>query len=247
MSSKPSKSPKARSVPKSRARAKPAARSAKKAAAPAVVTLVKAGKAPAPAPTAVPAAKPAPPFGRYYKAPREPEVTSLGRARYLAIEGHGAPRSAAWNAAVHALYTAAFGVKSVAKAKGFEVPPSPLEAQCWSPGKRDVALAPPAKWHWQLLLRVPDYVPSEWLDAARDAAAERGKEAPGLERVRVADIDEGTVVQALHVGTHSKPTIARMQQALEERNLKPTGVRHEVYLSGTSKTARTILRQPVTS
>lgn len=191
-------------------------------------------------------------FGTYYEAGKEAELTSIGRAKYIAIEGHGAMRAAPWTEAVHALYALANGVKAIGATKGFNFGVAPLETQWWVPGKHDLQDTQDvaaARWHWKMLVRVPDYVPEEWLIAAREKAIESAKAIAGAERARIIELDQGAVVQALYAGPpkEERAALDRMRITLEARHLRPTGLKHEVYLSDPlkSKHPKTILRQPV--
>jgi hypothetical protein len=64
-------------------------------------------------------------------------------------------------------------------------------------------------------------------------------------------LDEGTCVQALHVGPYEqeRDTIAKMKAFAAEKGLAYRGHHHEIYLSDPRRVQpaklRTILRQPV--
>ncbi|MHB8634509.1 MAG: GyrI-like domain-containing protein [Thermoplasmatota archaeon] len=186
-------------------------------------------------------------FGSYYQAGPEAEVVAPGAGTYLALDGHGAPRSAPFNASMHALYSCGLKLAGISGAKGFGFKLGPLEAQWWAKGHRELGSVPPAQWQWTLLLRIPEFVRAEWLSQAIEEATPKGGAA--VARVRITNLEGQTVVQALHVGPYSRerPTMARMATLIEARQLKPTGVHHEVYLSDPAKTKnpKTILRQPV--
>jgi hypothetical protein len=102
-----------------------------------------------------------------------------------------------------------------------------------------------------MLLLVP-----EWLGAAEVAAAidqVRSKDAPArLDAVELRELDEGSCVQTLHIGSYDDeaPVLARLHdEFLPANGLRPRGLHHEIYLSDPRRTAperlRTILRQPV--
>jgi hypothetical protein len=99
-------------------------------------------------------------------------------------------------------------------------------------------------------------VVAPWLDsddvaAAADAVAARGR-GPRLAELRHDVLDEGLVVQTLHVGPYDAegPVLARMHDLeIPSRGLAMTGRHHEIYLGDPRRAAperlRTILRQPV--
>ena len=56
-----------------------------------------------------------------YVAPRTPVLLTIGPAKYLAIDGKGAPGGAEFTAAVGALYNVAFTIKMTRKFGGKRV------------------------------------------------------------------------------------------------------------------------------
>ena len=85
----------------------------------------------------------------------------------------------------------------------------------------------------------------------RAEVAAKGK-APALDLLRRAELDEGLVVQTLHIGPYDDegPVLARMHhEFIPQQGLTMSGRHHEIYLGDPRRTAperlRTILRQPV--
>ena len=68
----------------------------------------------------------------FFKAPRAPKVVDLGAAKFLVVEGRGAPEGRAFQAGVGTLYQAAYALKFASKAKGRDFRVAPLEAQWWA-------------------------------------------------------------------------------------------------------------------
>jgi hypothetical protein len=101
-----------------------------------------------------------------------------------------------------------------------------------------------------LLIRTPDFVAKEDLDAAVAKLIRKGKTAP-VEAVRLLPLNEGWCVQALHVGPYSQEsgTLARMSEAAAKAGMDFHGTLHEIYLGDPRRTApeklKTILRHPV--
>ena len=106
------------------------------------------------------------------------------------------------------------------------------------------------RWHWRLLNLVPSWLGPRHVEEARAAVARAGG-APSLDALRLDPLDEGLVVQTLHVGPYDDegPVLAAMHEHVLAEGYALTGRHHEIYLSDPRRTAparlRTILRQPV--
>lgn len=177
--------------------------------------------------------------------------------RFFAIDGQGVPGGPVHVAAVGALYALAYGARFAGKARGHDEKVGPLEGLWWS---EDYAAFQPGgdreAWLWTMLIRAPEWLDAAALDELRAAAvAKREKDKPevaeALGRVALRELDEGTCLQAMHVGPYADegPLIARMHAEADAAGLVLAGHHHEIYLSDPSRTApeklKTILRQPV--
>lgn len=179
------------------------------------------------------------------------DVPDMG---FLMIDRHGDPNaSAAYPAAVQALYTASYAVRAVARTTLERVHTvGPLEG-LWSAADLKVFRSRNKNaWDWTLLISQPEWITAAVVDEALSTA--RKKPLPGLSLVRLERYVEGRSAQILHVGPYDAegPTLQRLHEDfLPANGLVPTGRHHEVYLSDPRKTApaalRTILRQPVAS
>ena len=189
-----------------------------------------------------------------YTAPRGRfQLVVVASARYLALDGRGDPNSApAYRDALATLYPVAYRLKFGSKtALDRDYTVMPLEALWWSDDMDTFTTArDKSRWHWRLLNLVPSWLTTENVAAARDAVARSGH-APAIRDLRYEPLDEGLVVQTLHVGPYDDegPVLAAMHEHVAEQGLTLTGRHHEVYLSDPRRTAparlRTILRQPV--
>jgi len=188
-----------------------------------------------------------------YPATKAPALVKVGPAKYLCVEGRGAPQSQAFSAAVGGLYAAAFTIKMTRKFAGkgdYRV--CGLEGLWWTDRLvRSFADLPPRdEWQWKLLIRVPDFIAASDLRAAKKSLAAKGK-APGAAGVELETIREGSCVQMLHVGPYGEEprTIQAMEDFMREGGLVFRGPHHEIYLSDPRRTPlaklRTILRHPV--
>lgn len=188
----------------------------------------------------------------YRATPGELRTVAVPELRYLMVDGHGDPDTAAYAHAVEALYPVAYALKFASKRElGRDYVVMPLEGLWWAEDmaafttRRDTS-----RWEWTLMMMVPDWIDQDRFDAAvRHTGAKRRPDR--LADVRLQALSEGVCVQTLHVGPYDDEAevIARMHESIAARSLTLVGKHHEVYLSDARKVApdrlRTILRQPV--
>lgn len=194
----------------------------------------------------------------YFTAKAKPEEYEVGPMSYLAVEGKGDPSSEDFAAKISALYSTAYTVKFDFKAQGKDFVVSKLEGQWWydeqrfgTPSMEDAPKAiPRSEWEYRLLIRMPDFVTEAQVSAATKAVVQK-KGIAGAAQVSLLELNEGRVVQMLHVGPFDKEpeTLAQMMAFMREKGMQKNGLHHEIYLSDFRKTApeklRTILREPV--
>lgn len=185
-----------------------------------------------------------------YAAPGKPVLVEIKPATYLAISGQGAPGGDRFTASIGALYGAAFTIKMTRKFAGRQdYAVCKLEGQWWSDSGPDLSKAPKDQWHWNLLIRTPQFVTEEELRKAADVLIKRGK-GEEVRQVRLETLAEGTCVQMLHVGPYDQEcvTIARMKEFAANNQLEFHGRHHEIYLSDPRRVPperlKTILRCP---
>ena len=101
-----------------------------------------------------------------------------------------------------------------------------------------------------MLIMVPDFVDAGLFEAARAKA--QAKPGPLPESARLAPLEEGLCLQALHIGSYDEegPLLARLHnEIMPAGGYAFAGPHHEIYLGDPRKTApeklMTILRQPV--
>ncbi len=170
------------------------------------------------------------------------------------VDGHGDPNTSdAYRDALTSLYPLAYALKLLSKRdldRDYGVPP--LEG-LWS--SDDMAAFTDrrdrSRWDWTLLSLVPGWITAAHIESARATVA-RKSGAPVLDAIRLDTLDEGLVVQTLHVGPYDAegPVLDAMHhEVIPARGLRMIGTHHEIYLSDARRTAperlRTILRQPV--
>lgn len=188
----------------------------------------------------------------YAASKAKPQMVAVGPARYLAVEGAGAPGGEAFQAKIGAIYSVAFTIKITRKAAGLgDYKVCPLEGLWWTEPDGSFSVARPrGQWRWRLLIRTPDFLAADDLAKAKESLRAKGKPAD-FEPVELASLDEGRCVQMLHVGPYETEheTIAKMLAFAAEQGLAVAGRHHEIYLSDPRRVPperlRTILRLPV--
>src|SRR5579871_336265 len=136
-----------------------------------------------------------------YATPSTPTLIDIEPARYLTIEGEGAPASEAFQDAMGALFGVAYTIKFARKALGQDFKFGAVEGLWSTPsGGSDWSAITPDQWRWKLLVRFPDFVDERDIADAIAALRARQKEGP-FERVRLETIAEGPSIQMLHVGS----------------------------------------------
>lgn len=186
-----------------------------------------------------------------YAARKDPALVEIGPAKYLTIDGKGEPGGEAFQAALAALYGAAYTIKMTKKfGGGQDYKVCALEGLWWVPNPADWINQPRDSWEWKLMIRVPEFITARDLQAAVEQLKKKGK-GDGAARVRLETIREGRSVQVLHVGPYSAEpeTIARMDAFVKSQGLAFRGKHHEIYLNDPRRVPperlRTILRMPV--
>lgn len=194
----------------------------------------------------------------YFTAKTKPAEYELGPVRYLAVKGKGDPSSESFATKISALYATAYTVKFDCKALGKDFVVPKLEGQWWyderrfgTPSMEEAPKAiPRSEWEYRLLIRMPEFVTEAQVSAAASVVVQK-KGIAEAALVSLLKLNEGRVVQMLHVGPFNKEpeTLAHMMAFMREKGLQKNGLHHEIYLSDFRKTApeklRTILREPV--
>jgi len=180
----------------------------------------------------------------------------IPKLQFLTITGQGDPGGAVYARALGALYPLAYGIKFAQKAQGADFVVPPQQSLWWADDPGSFVRAERDKWQWRAMIRMPDGVTADDLDAARAAAevklAKKGVDIAALAEVGLLTLEEGDCLQTLHVGPYSDeaPVLADLHdRVMPEAGLTFNGKHHEIYLGDPRRVApeklRTILRQPV--
>lgn len=187
-----------------------------------------------------------------YSPPREFTEVVVPEFSFLMVDGRGDPNTdPRYAEAVEALYSVSYAAKFASKQQlDRDWVVAPLEGLWWSDDPVSFSSASKADWNWTMMIRQPDWLTADLMDAAFAKSAK--KELPALGSVRLESFAEGRSVQILHIGPYDDeaPTVARLHdEYLPQLGLVENGQHHEVYLGDPRRTEpdrlKTILRQPV--
>ncbi len=182
-----------------------------------------------------------------YRATNKVERVKAGEGSFLAVDGQGAPGGEAFEKAIQDLYSVAYTVKFSLKKAGtidFVVPP--MEA-LWYDNSDEVPDM--SQWRWRTLIRVPERVKSEHMQAAQETILDKkGTDTSNVRLVRWAECES---LQVLHIGPYDQvgPIYEQLHRRalVENIALQPPG--HEIYLSDPRRTApdklKTIVRMSI--
>lgn len=187
-----------------------------------------------------------------YKATAKPQILDLPPIPYLAIDGHGSPADEQMTVKMGALYGMAYTLKFMHKEHGQDFVVAKLEG-LWHPEggyEQDIVNPSTMIWDYKLLIRVPEFVKTEDLTDAREQLRKKKKDGP-FDEVKLEVIEEGLVVQALHIGPYAEETstIEGMHSYAAEQGYHHTPSHHEIYLNDPRRVdpakLKTILRTSI--
>jgi hypothetical protein len=169
-----------------------------------------------------------------------PTFLKIPLRRYFAVDGRSYPGDAAFQAAITALYPAAYALHFALKARGVSAPIGHLEGLYWFD----------EPMRWRLMIAIP----AQATDAEAQAAAEESRDrasTPGAAIPTIRRWAEGPSAQLLHIGPYDaeEATVDRLLDAIATAGQRPTGPHHEIYLSDPRRTPaarlRTVIRHSV--
>lgn len=171
---------------------------------------------------------------------------------FLMIDGEGDPNtSAAYAAAVEALFTVSYAAKFMVKksAAAVDYAVMPLEGLWWADDMSKFSTEDKSNWKWTAMIMQPSFVSSETVERAM-AEVKAKKNPAAISKLRFAPFTEGRCAQIMHIGPFAEegPTIAKVHEFIDARGQR-VGKHHEIYLSDIRKAApakwKTIIRQPM--
>ncbi|MDD4525455.1 MAG: GyrI-like domain-containing protein [Lachnospiraceae bacterium] len=199
-------------------------------------------------------------YKEFYLPQGKPEIVTVPAANYIAVHGTGDPNEegSAYKSAVGVLYAVAYTIKMsklgdhrIDGYYDFVVPP--LEGFWWQEGIDGVDYTNKSLFHWNSVIRLPDFVTKTDFDWAVCEATKKKK--IDCSAAKFLTIDEGLCVQIMHLGSFDDEpeTVAKMDAFLAENSyandFTDTRLHHEIYLSDARKVAKekwkTVIRHPV--
>lgn len=199
-------------------------------------------------------------FKEFYLPKGKPEIVTVPRMNYIAVEGRGDPNREGgdYQQALAVLYALAYTLKMSAKSdyhmEGFfEYVVPPLEGFWRQEGGGNIDCENKDGFLWTSVIRLPDFVtPADFAWAAEAASRKKKLDCSAA---RFLTVDEGLCVQILHLGPFdTEPeSVAKMDAYLEERgyvnDLSEVRRHHEIYLSDARKVPpekwKTVIRHPI--
>ena len=160
----------------------------------------------------------------YAPSAKEFAIVDVPPMRYLAVDGHGDPNTAArYRDAVEALFGVAYAVKFASKRMlGRDFVVAPLEGLWWAEDQGAFVARDKGAWSWTLLIAQPDWIDEDAVAAAVDAVRAKsakagGRENPALDELRLEHLHEGPSAQILHVGSYDDeaPTLATAARRMD--------------------------------
>ena len=171
---------------------------------------------------------------------------------FLMIEGHGAPESPEYQAAIEVLYSVSYTLKFMIKKGEISVDYGvmPLEGLWWADDMSDFINDNKSNWKWTMMIMQPDIVTQALVQAAI-AQVKIKKNLTAIDKLKYESFHEGLCAQTLHLGPFSEegPTVAKVHKFIDESGNQLQGKHHEIYLSDIRRAApenwKTVIRQPM--
>ncbi|MFC1629075.1 GyrI-like domain-containing protein [Gemmatimonadota bacterium] len=188
----------------------------------------------------------------YNPSKKECAVVDVPTMQFLMVDGEGDPNTAeSYTEAIGVLYAVAYTLKFMIKlgpqAVNFAV--MPLEGLWWVDDMSLFSEEDKSAWQWTAMIMQPEFVTGDLFEEARQQVEEK-KGIPGLDRLRLAEHDEGRAAQIMHIGPYADeaPTIRGLHAFIGEQGGSLKGKHHEIYLSDPRRSApeklKTVIRQP---
>lgn len=188
-------------------------------------------------------------FKQLYQPKKQPTIITIPKMKFLGIYGQGDPNdvNGDYQKAIQELYTLSYTLKMSYKTDYeilgfFEYVVPPLEGFWWQMGTQGYDQTRKDLFQWLSVIRVPDFVTEKDFEWAKKQALTKKKLSSIT--ANLLTIDEGEVLQMLHVGPYD-------EEAGHENDFSTSRHHHEIYLSDPRRCApeklKTILRHPVRS
>lgn len=179
-----------------------------------------------------------------YLATKKPNLLKIPKYKYYVIEGFGNPNSLEFSEKISALYSLSYGIRMSYKTENipkgyYQYTVFPLEG-IWDliDHSKNFSIDDKDNLKYKIMIRQPDFVTREYaLENIQRVKSKSFNKYHDL--VRFEELDEGLVVQALHIGSFDteEETIKIIEKFLLDNNLeRTTKIHKEIYLSDFRRT-----------
>lgn len=173
------------------------------------------------------------------------------KARYLTLDGKGDPNaSAEYGEALQALYAVFFALQKDWQNKGKQLLMPPPHTLWWAEEGKDSFKAAPSEWLWRAMLEIPVDISEGEIEMAKQGAAFEGN-AELLDKMTDREMNEGNVLQVLHIGSYNKEgvTIKKLYEYARKKGYQHSGPQHDIYFDDPGQTppeeCRALIRLPI--
>lgn len=199
-------------------------------------------------------------FKEFYSAKKIPEIVTVPKMNYVAMEGIGDPNEEGgkYQQAINILYSISYALKMSYKTdykieNFFEYVVPPLESFWWQENCETVNLNHKEKFNWIAAIRLPDFITEKNFDWAKEITGKKKK--INCDDAKFLTLEEGLCVQILHIGSfdNESESISVMEKFISangyENNFENKLRHHEIYLNDARKVAKenlkTIIRHSI--
>lgn len=168
-----------------------------------------------------------------YVTPKKPVLLDVQPAYYLSIAGTGLPGGEEFQSKAGALYGTAFTLKFASKFEGRDYSVCKLEGIYWTDeGGPGFATIPMDQWHWDLIIRTPEFVTELQLSTARQKML--AKDTPDAADVKFQTIHEASACRCC-MSDRTRTRSRRSSRCAAWRRAKvtnlPTGTTRSISLT----------------
>lgn len=197
----------------------------------------------------------------YQPSAKKIEAIQIPELQFIMIDGaiekgQAPGTSPMFAEATQALYGLAYTLKFMLKKRktnAFDYPVMPLEGLWWvEDGFFDITVKD--NWFYTLMIMKPEIITQTLFEEAREQVRKKKGDREMLNKLRLANFEEGLCVQVMHIGPYATEpaTIDRMREFMKENKMQDNvtnSKHHEIYISDPRKAApdkmKTVLRHPV--
>lgn len=201
---------------------------------------------------------------KYLYAPlaKKVEIVQVPRLQFAMIDGaiekgFEPGNSPSFQEATQALYGISYTLKFMLKKRetnAIDYPVMALEGLWWvEDGVFDITVKD--NWFYKLMILQPGVITKDIFEEGLAEVRRKKGDSSSLSKLRLADFEEGTCVQIMHIGPYATEpaTVERMRAFAQENGYRDLvgsgGKHHEIYLGDPRKAdpakLKTVLRHPV--